>query len=92
MLSKDEVAVLGVVSIFLVIMSGSFSATDEYCRRDAIDSMCGSYGGATGGVIDVWPYSIDGGTGYYVLCDNVIGDSVEDRFKYIVINMSRTVE
>jgi len=26
------------------------------------------------------------------LCDNVIGDSVEDRFKYIVINMSRTVE
>jgi len=92
MLSKDEFAVLGLVAFSMVFMVSVLFSTSADCRRDALDTMCKVYGGATGGAVDVWTYPLDGDTGFYVKCDNIIGDTWQERFRYIVVNGSNVIQ
>jgi hypothetical protein len=90
-ISVNEKIFVGLIAVAVVVLGNMFLTTDADARREALDSMCGSYGGATGGVVDVLPMWIENQSGFYVKCDNVVGDTWTDRFGYIVINESGKV-
>ena len=91
MLTEKEIFVLAIISSVFFVSGLLFFTTNDMARRDALDSMCKTYGGATGNAIDVFQMSVDNQTGYYVKCENIIGDSVKDKFRYIILNGSNVV-
>lgn len=64
-----------------IIMAAVPKATDEQCRLDAVNAMCGVYGNRSGGATEV--LKDDGG--FYVVCEN---DRMVESWKNVTINMT----